>query len=253
MTAAPPPRFARPKTQKTSQSRFRFREGKCDVFVVVGQPPLATCKQNTAGSVPSVLDGSRSRLYEGLMKYSGTCHIRVVTLLVQCCRIVVRDALLDRIACIAGKPRSHRSWVFQPNAVCLTHPDSQPSAAPTSPALCQAHPKTCRSELGLGRTRTMNDDAVCLMNRVGWFAGKPRSNRYTTKPVGAHEQCEAAMAVSLTHRNRWPRNLSHTASLVGVAGGHDGDECSLSDTRIRSLRQLLQVLRRVRHTPKVFG
>ena len=38
------------------------------------------------------------------------------------------------------------------------------------------------------------------------------------------------MAVSLTHRNRWPRNLSHTASLVGVAGGHDGDECGLSDT-----------------------
>ena len=49
------------------------------------------------------------------MKYSGTCHIRVVTLLVQCCRIVVRDALLDRIACIAGKPRSHRYWVFQTN------------------------------------------------------------------------------------------------------------------------------------------
>jgi hypothetical protein len=64
----------------------------------------------------------------------------------------------------------------------------------------------------------MNDDAVCLMNRVGWFAGKPRSNRYTTKPVGAHEQREAAMAVRLTHRNRWPRNLGELLQVRVVSG-----------------------------------
>jgi len=35
----------------------------------------------------------------------------------------------------------------------------------------------CRSELGLGGIPTMNDDAVCLMDRIGCISGKHRSHR----------------------------------------------------------------------------
>jgi hypothetical protein len=104
--------FPRPKTQKTSQSRFRFREGKCDVFVVVGQPPLATCEQTTAGCVPSVGEASGTVVCKGLDEEGACRNAKAVTQLVQRCRIVVRSeavCLVDRGDSFAGKPRSNRS------------------------------------------------------------------------------------------------------------------------------------------------
>jgi hypothetical protein len=100
------------KNEKTSQSRFRFREGKCDVFVVVGQPPLATCEQTTAGCVPSVGEGSGTVVYKGLDEKGRCRNGKAVTQLVQRCRIVVHSdavCLPDLSDSIAGKHRLHRS------------------------------------------------------------------------------------------------------------------------------------------------
>ena len=129
--------------------------------------------------MPSVGEGSGAAVYSVLTRRLGSCDRPTVTLLVHRRRIVVRryaGCLLHRwqashtvsvIHCRSELARdsvrsdnhfwqkdryreqahSYRYWVFQTDAICLKHPGSQPSAAPTDTVFFQAHPKFVGAKL----------------------------------------------------------------------------------------------------------